>query len=98
MYLFYRRQIENQFQGIRSEENKMTMNELLDSGICLEGILIINKYDEDEPECLFEDLEPSGDGWKVPEEVRNMEIKFMYATTYEKADGIETAALIIEVE
>lgn len=77
---------------------KMTINDLLNSGICIEGILVVNQYDEEEPECLFEDLDPSGDGWKVPEEIRDMEIKFMYATTYEKSNGIEAAALIIEVE
>lgn len=76
----------------------MTINDLLESGICIEGILVVNQYDEDEPECLFEDLDPSADGWKVPEEIRNMEIKFMYATTYEDSNGIGTAALIIEVE
>lgn len=76
----------------------MTIRDLLNSGICLEGILVINKFEDDEPECLFEDVEPSGDGWKIPDAVKEMVVKYMYATTYEKANGIELAALVIEVE
>lgn len=76
----------------------MTIKNLLDSGICLEGILVVNRWEEDEPECMFEDVDLSGDGWQIPDNVKNMEIKFMYATTYGKSNGVESAALIIEVE
>lgn len=74
----------------------MTIRDLLDSEICLAGILVINKFaiEEDEPECLFESSDPSGNGWKILDDIKDMRIAFMYATTY----GNETAALIIEVE
>lgn len=75
----------------------MTIRDLLESGICIEGILVINRYDVDEPEQLFSGLEISGQ-WIIQDFIKDMKIKYMYATTYSKADEIETAALIIEVE
>lgn len=78
----------------------MTVRDLLKE-ICVEGILVINKYnkfDINESERLFNGLEVSGQWNTIQDHIKDMEIKYMYATTYGKAAGIETAALILEVE
>lgn len=76
----------------------MTIKDLLNSGICLEGTVIINTYDyeKDEEICLFNDV--NHDGWNIPDTIKNMRIRYMYALEHERLNGIDNAALIIEVE
>lgn len=77
----------------------MTINDLLKTGIALEGKIIVTEYYEetDDIECLAE-TEPGDSVNVLPSQIRERVIKYMYATTWEKPNGTESACMVIEVE
>ncbi len=77
----------------------MTINELSGAGITLEGKIIINRYHEetDDVECIAE-TEPGDSVNVLSAQIRERVIKYMYATTWEKPNGTESACMVIEFE
>ena len=77
----------------------MTINNLSEAGITLEGKIIVNKYDEetDYVDSIAE-TEPGDSLYVLSEQIREKVIKYMYATTWEKPNGTESACMVIEVE